>query len=112
MPKAWEYLERTQRRQVDRDAPMDLATRDAQLAAITAWGTPDASKLNRLAGIIQPTFVAVGDNDTMMHTKNSQLLAERLPNARLRIYPDANHGFLDQCPELFADHVRAFLNAR
>jgi dienelactone hydrolase len=41
--------------------------------------------------------------DTMMHTKNSQLLAERLPNAHLRIYPDANHGFLDQYPELFAD---------
>src|SRR5207245_274354 len=68
--KGMEYLQRTQRRQVDRDAPTDLATRDAQLAAITARGIPDASKLNRLAGIIQPTFVAVGDNDTMMHTKN------------------------------------------
>jgi pimeloyl-ACP methyl ester carboxylesterase len=110
--KGVEYLERTQRRQVDRDAPTDLATRDAQLAAITAWGIPDASKLNRLAGIVQPTFVAVGDNDTMMHTKNSQLLAERLPNAHLRIYPDANHGFLNQYPELFADHVKAFLNAQ
>jgi hypothetical protein len=53
-----------------------------------------------LAGTIQPTFVAVGDNDTMMHTKNSHLLAERLPNAHLRIYPDANHGFLNQYPEL------------
>jgi pimeloyl-ACP methyl ester carboxylesterase len=51
--------------------------------------------------------VAVGDNDTMMHTKNSQLLAERVLNAHLRIYPDANHGFLDQYPELFADHVRS-----
>ena len=56
--------------------------------------------------------MAVGDNDTMMHTKNSQLLAERLPNAHLRIYPDANHGFLNQYPELFADHVRVFLNER
>ena len=110
--KGMEYLGRTQRRQVDRDAPTDLATRDAQLAAITAWGIPDASKLNRLAGIIQPTFVAVGDNDTMMRTKNSQLLAERLPNAHLRIYPDANHGFLNQYPELFVDHVKAFLNAQ
>jgi pimeloyl-ACP methyl ester carboxylesterase len=109
--KGTEYLERTQRRKADRDAPTDLATRDAQLAAITAWGIPDASKLNRLAGIIQPTFVAVGDNDTMMHTKNSQLLADRLPNAHLRVYPDANHGFLNQYPELFADHVKAFLNA-
>lgn len=104
------YLQRATSRQSDRDASTDLACRDAQLAAITAWGIPDASKLNRLAGITQPTFVAVGDNDTMMHTKNSQLLAEHLPNAHLRIYPDANHGFLDQYPELFADHVTAFLD--
>jgi pimeloyl-ACP methyl ester carboxylesterase len=43
-------------------------------------------------------------------TENSRLLADRLPNARLRICPDAGHGFLDQYPEQFADHVRAFLN--
>ncbi len=110
--KGVEYLQRTQSRQDDRDEPTDLATRDAQLAAITAWGIPDSSKLNRLAGIIQPTFVAIGDNDTMMHTKNSQLLADQLPNAHVRIYADANHGFLNQYPELFADHVNAFLNAR
>jgi pimeloyl-ACP methyl ester carboxylesterase len=108
--KGRQYLGRANSRQADRDAPTDLATRDAQLAAITAWGIPDASRLNRLAGITQPTFVAVGDNDTMMHTKNSHLLAEHLPNAHLRVYPDANHGFLDQYPELFADHVRAFLD--
>ena len=108
--KGMAYLQRTQARQTDRDEPTDLATRDAQLAAITAWGIPDASKLDRLAAIVQPTFVAIGDNDTMMHTKNSQLLADRLPNAHLRIYQDANHGFLNQYPELFADHVRAFLD--
>jgi pimeloyl-ACP methyl ester carboxylesterase len=44
-------------------------------------------------------------------TRCSQLLADHLPNAHLCIYPDANHGFLNQYPELFADHVRAFLNA-
>jgi pimeloyl-ACP methyl ester carboxylesterase len=64
----------------------------------------------RLAGIIQPTFVANGDNDEMMHTANSVLLAEKLPSSQLRIYADANHGFLYQYPELFADHVRAFLS--
>jgi pimeloyl-ACP methyl ester carboxylesterase len=72
------YLQRATSRQSDRDASTDLACRDAQLAAITAWGIPDASKLNRLAGITQPTFVAVGDNDTLMHTKNSQLLADHV----------------------------------
>jgi pimeloyl-ACP methyl ester carboxylesterase len=108
--KGAEYLQRAYQRQDDRDAPTDLATRDAQLTAITAWGIPDASRLNRLAGITQPTLVANGDDDRMMHTKNSHLLAERLPNAELRIYPDANHGFLDQYPELFADDIAEFLN--
>src|ERR1700726_1692215 len=93
---------------IGRAVAVGFATRDAQLAAITAWGIPDESKLNRLAGITQPTLVANGDNDTMMHTQNSHLLAEHLPNAQLRIYPDAGHGFLDQYPEQFADDVHAF----
>src|SRR3954451_11840167 len=109
--KGMESVQRLYSRKADRDEPTDLATRDAQLAAITAWGIPDASKLNRPARITQPTLVANGDNDTMMHTRNSELLAEHLPNAELRIYPDAGHGFLDQYAEQFADDVRAFLDA-
>ena len=109
--KGMESIGRLFQREVDRDEPTDLATRDAQLAAITAWGIPDESKLNRLAGITQPTLVANGDDDTMMHTQNSRLLAEHLPNAQLRIYPNAGHGFLNQYPEKFADDVHAFLEA-
>jgi pimeloyl-ACP methyl ester carboxylesterase len=108
--KGMEYLKRVNTRQIDRDVPTDLANRDAQLAAIMRWGIPEPSKLSRLAGITQPTFVANGDNDTMMRTENSYLLAQHLPNAQLRIYPDSGHGFLDQYPELFADHIKAFLN--
>lgn len=48
------------------------------LSAITKWGIPDSSKLNRLAGITQPTIVANGDNDTILHTENSHFLAEYL----------------------------------
>ena len=84
--------------------------RDAQLDAITTWGIPDASMLNRLAGITQPVLVANGDNDRLVPTKNSHLLAERLPNARLKIYPDAGHGFLFQYPADFAGEVERFLN--
>ena len=36
----------------------------------------------------------------------SQLTAENRS-----VYPDANHGFLNQSPELFADQVSVFLNA-
>jgi pimeloyl-ACP methyl ester carboxylesterase len=108
--KGMEFLKRISARQADPDQQTDLATRDAQLEAITRWGIPDPSKLARLAAITQPTLVANGDNDTMMITENSYLLAHHLPNAQLRIYPDAGHGFLDQYPELFGDHVNAFLN--
>jgi pimeloyl-ACP methyl ester carboxylesterase len=59
--KGMEYLKRITAREVDRDDPTDLATRDAQLTAITRWGIPDPSKLSRLAAITQPTFVANGE---------------------------------------------------
>ena len=107
---AHEFLQRIGARKVDRDEPTDIATRDAQLEAITRWGIPDPSKLAQLTAITQPTFVANGDNDRWMITENSHLLAQDLPNSELRIYPDSGHGFLDQYPELFADHVNSFLN--
>ena len=96
--KGWEFVERIFARTDDRDAPVSLRTRDAQLDAYATWGIPDVSKLNRLAGITQPTLVANGDNDIMVPTRNSHLLAARLPNARLLIYPGANHGFLFSVP--------------
>ena len=108
--KGMQFLERISARTVDRDEPTDVTTRDAQLAALTRWGIPDPSKLARLAAITQPTFVAVGDADQLMITQNSHLLADHLPNSQLRIYPDSGHGFLDQYPEQFADHIQAFLN--
>jgi pimeloyl-ACP methyl ester carboxylesterase len=108
--KGLQFLKRITERHRDRDAPTDLATREAQLEAFARWGVPEPSKLARLAAITHPTFVAAGDNDTLMVTENSHLLAAHLSNAQLRIYPDAGHGFLAQYPEQFADHVRAFLN--
>ncbi len=109
--KGWEFVERIFTRTEDRDVGTTLETRDAQLDAITAWGVPDSSRLNRLAGIRQPVLVANGDNDRMVPTKNTHLLAERLPDARVQIYPDAGHGFLFQYPQEFAAEVNAFLAA-
>jgi pimeloyl-ACP methyl ester carboxylesterase len=108
--KGREFLQRISTRAEDRDTPVAVEVRDAQLDAVTTWGIPDATRLNRLAGITQPVLVANGDNDRMVGTKNSYLLAERLPNARLKIYPDAGHGFLFQYPAEFAGEVERFLN--
>jgi pimeloyl-ACP methyl ester carboxylesterase len=81
------------------------------LTAISAWGVRDDSRLQRLDSIQQPVLVANGDNDEMIPTKNTYLLAEHLPNAKLSVYPDAGHGFLFQYPAEFAHEVNAFLGA-
>jgi pimeloyl-ACP methyl ester carboxylesterase len=104
-----EFIDRLGSRREDRDAPVSLATRDAHLSAIETWGIPDPTRLSRLAGITQPTLVANGDNDIMVPTENTYLLADHLPNARLSIYPDAGHGFLFQYPVEFGTEVNAFL---
>jgi pimeloyl-ACP methyl ester carboxylesterase len=75
--KGQEYLQRIFTRTDNRDTPATLEARDAQMDAITTWGIPDATRLGRLAGIAQPVLVANGDNDRMVPTKNSYLLAER-----------------------------------
>ncbi|MCW2992598.1 MAG: alpha/beta hydrolase fold protein [Conexibacter sp.] len=103
------YLQRFVSRTAESDRPNGLEVRDAQYDAIVAWGIPDASKLNRLAGITQPTLVANGDNDTMIPTVNSYILARTLPNARLKIFPDAGHGFVFDWPVEFADTITHFL---
>jgi pimeloyl-ACP methyl ester carboxylesterase len=105
-----EYLGRISSRQENRDRTNGLEVKEAQYDAIVEWGIPDVTQLNRLAGITQPTLVANGSNDTMIPTINSQILADNLPNARLRIYPDDGHGFLFQYPTEFAELVTTFLS--
>jgi pimeloyl-ACP methyl ester carboxylesterase len=92
-----------------RDAETTWQTRWAQYDAVTRWGIPDHGKLERLQGITQPVFVANGDSDPMIPPRYSHLLAGLLPDAQIKIYPDAAHGFLFQHHAEFAADVDAFL---
>ena len=96
-------------RTADRDEPTSWETRQAQYDAICAWGIPNHALLERVTGIQLPVFVANGDSDPMILPRYSQLLAGLLPDARLKIYPDAAHGFLFQHHAEFATDVHAFL---
>ena len=107
--KGMEFLGRFVRRQEDRDAPTSDAARDAQYDAIVEWGIPDDGALQRLTGIRSPTLVIQGDDDLMIPTKLSHLLAGLIRDARIQIYPDAAHGFLFQYPGEVAAEVNAFL---
>ncbi|MGW0423910.1 alpha/beta fold hydrolase [Streptomyces sp. NPDC003015] len=105
-----DFLQRLGRRTTDPDAPASLATRDAQLTAMSEWGVPDKSKLVRLNALFQPVLVADGDSDMLMPPENSRLLAKYLPNAQLSIYPNSGHGFLFQYAVKFGNQVNAFLD--
>ena len=87
----------------------DDAARDAQYDAIVEWGIPDHGALQRLTGIQSPTLILQGDTDLMIPPKVSHLMAGLIPNAEIRIYADAAHGFLFQYPADVARDVNAFL---
>jgi pimeloyl-ACP methyl ester carboxylesterase len=109
--KGMGFLGRFMERQEGRDAPTSDAARDAQYDAIVEWGIPDHAALQRLTGIRSPTLVIQGDGDLMIPTKLSHLMAGLIPDAQIRIYPDAAHGFLFQYPTEVAAEVNAFLAA-
>jgi len=107
--KGMEFLGRFMARHEGRDEPTSDAVRDAEYDAIVEWGIPDHAGLQRLTGIKNPTLVIQGDGDLMIPTKLSHLMAGLIPDARIRIYPDAAHGFLFQYPTEVAAEVNAFL---
>jgi pimeloyl-ACP methyl ester carboxylesterase len=61
--------------------------------------------------ITQPVFVANGDHDLMVASSLSADLAGRIPNARLKIYPNSGHGGVFQHHQKFVPEVLEFLDA-
>lgn len=107
--KGVEFLGRFLQRAEGRDTASSLAARDAQYDAITDWSLPDHGALRRLTGIKTPTLIIQGDNDLMIPTRLSHLMAGLIPDATLRIYPDAAHASLFQYPQEAAADVNTFL---
>ena len=102
-------LQRMYARTQDRDTATTWATRQAQYDAVCTWGIPDHAGLQRLSCLQMPVLVANGDSDPMILPHYSYLLAGLIPQARVKIYPDAAHGFLFQHHAEFAADVEAFL---
>ena len=105
------FLKRFRRRHEDRDPETGEEVAAAQLSAIRNWGAPRPDAQDYLREITQPTLVVNGGNDVILYTVNSFILQQKLPNAELILYPDANHGSLYQYPTLFVADVARFLDA-
>ncbi|HTZ16683.1 MAG TPA: alpha/beta hydrolase [Mycobacterium sp.] len=93
----------------DVDQPTTWATRQAQYDAVCDWGIPNHAALQRVSAINHPVFIAAGDSDPMILPHFSYLLAGLIPQARVKIYPDAAHGFLFQHASEFGADVTEFL---
>ncbi|PKO43830.1 MAG: alpha/beta hydrolase [Betaproteobacteria bacterium HGW-Betaproteobacteria-4] len=103
---AKDYFARLKERTADRDKPISLQARRAQLQAIRTAGL---SAPDDLSLIKQPVFVANGDHDLMVASSLSADMARRLPNATLTIYPDSGHGGVFQHHRTFVPAVLDFL---
>ena len=102
-------LSRMYTRQADRDDETTWATRLAQYDAVCDWGIPDHAALQRVSAVGARVFIANGDSDPMILPRYSHLLAGLIPQAELKLYEDAAHGFLFQHHAEFAADVEAFL---
>lgn len=100
------FLARLKVRTQDRDAAVGPRPFLRQLKAIVAWGrqTPQPIETLKL-----PVLVVNGDHDIMVPTSNSTELADRIPDSRLILYPDAGHGGIFQYHGAFASAVNDFL---
>ena len=56
-----------------------------------------------------PTLVMHGEDDELTPVANAELLAERIPNARLLVLPGVRHGYLHEAAPKATDAVRDFL---
>jgi pimeloyl-ACP methyl ester carboxylesterase len=102
------YLSRTQ----NPDLPVNDKVAPAQIAAIGAWGAHPGQRFAYLKDIKQPTLVVNGTHDVICYPINSLSLVQHLPDAKLILYPDSNHGSWYQNHEDFVFEVNRFLDAK
>lgn len=63
-----------------------------------------------LSKITAPTLILHGDHDFAVPTKNGELLAERIPNSKLKIIKDAAHFVIIEKYEEFNTEVMNFID--
>ncbi|MFB2596152.1 alpha/beta fold hydrolase [Herbiconiux sp. P17] len=105
---AREYLTRTRER-ADRDAPTSPEVAAAHAAAAAGWGQAGQS-LDYLKNTTQPTLIVNGNNDIVVETHYSYDMYQLIPNARLVLYPDGNHGAHYENHRHFTRELQYFLD--
>ena len=79
----------------------------AQLQGILSW-----EAYSRLSQISAPTLVIHGESDRLVPPGNGNLIAERIPGAKLVLLPHASHLFTTDQPEAAHRAILEFLAAQ
>ncbi len=74
-----------------------------------AFATHDT--YDRLTDIQATTLIITGDKDITIPRSNSDLLATKIPDAKLEIIADAAHGFSYSHPDIVANSIHLFLQS-
>jgi pimeloyl-ACP methyl ester carboxylesterase len=77
--------------------------------AIVEWGHSRSRRVAAPDRHPEPDTRDPRRGDLMIPPKGSHLMAALIPDAQIRVYPDAAHGFLSQHPIEVAADVNAFL---
>lgn len=76
------------------------------------WASVYHDTFSRLSLIQAPTLVLHGGQDRMSPLANSQILAERIPDAELGVIDGAGHAFALECPQQSARVTLEWLERR
>ena len=87
--------------------------RDGLRMPARAWkaildGLCDATPPTESGTIHAPTLILWGAKDNLLPRGDQETLAARIPGAALKVYPDAAHAVLWECPERVAEDASAF----
>jgi pimeloyl-ACP methyl ester carboxylesterase len=91
-----------------------LRHREATAQPLEAWLAQAAAgmgfdALGRVGGIRAPTLILHGTEDAVVDSRNTALLALRIPDARVELFPGTGHLFFWEQPDRFVEAVEEFL---
>jgi pimeloyl-ACP methyl ester carboxylesterase len=66
---------------------------------------------DRLPQITTPTLIITGAKDVLIPARNAEILAERIPGAKLHIIPNAGHAFFNEGRQEFLREFVPFLKS-
>ncbi|NOZ85534.1 MAG: alpha/beta hydrolase [Deltaproteobacteria bacterium] len=89
--------------ELGRKGPVSRISVFKQMLAVLGHDTGD-----RLGQINAPTLVMTGTADSIIDSRNSELMAELIPGAKLEYIHGAGHDFPAELPKLTADLIKDF----